>query len=82
MKLVEELGVLGGVDLNIRELLVVFERLWIVAPQASLSFEVQAGKKRAHTLEVRLFDEDVRWQPQARLQVQAPAVEVQEVAVA
>ena len=70
--------ILNCVDLNVGKLLIVFERLWIVAPQAGLSLEVQAGKQRAHTLQIRFFNEYVRRQPQARLQIQAPAVEVQD----
>ncbi len=59
-----------------------FKRLRIVAPETGLSLEVQTGKQWTDALEIRLFDEDVRWQPQARLQIQAPAIEVQVVAVA
>ena len=43
---------------------------------------MQAGKQRANAFEIRLFDEDVRRQPQAGLQIQAPAIEMQVVAVA
>ncbi len=56
--------ILDRVYLNVRELLVVFERLRIVAPEAGLSFEVQARKQWADALEIRLFDEDIRRQPQ------------------
>ena len=74
--------ILDGVDLNVRKLFVVFKRLRIIAPEAGLCFEMQARKQRTGAFEIRLFDEDVRWQPQTRLQIQAPAIEVQEVAVA
>src|SRR5205814_8478973 len=54
--------ILDGVDLNVREFLIVLERLRIVAPEASLSLEMQAGEQGADTFEIRLPDEDIRRQ--------------------
>src|SRR5207237_8850576 len=74
--------VLGGFYLDLRELLVVFQPFHVVAPKPRLSFEVQIVKWRRASLGTGLFDVDVGWQPHTGLEVQAPTVEVQIIAVA
>ena len=70
------------INLDIRKLLIVLQRFRIVAPEPGLRLEVQAGEQRASALQIRFFDEDIRRQPHAGLQIQAPAIKVQVVAVA
>src|SRR6266550_2542733 len=74
--------VLGGFYLDLRELLVVFQPFHVVAPKPRLSFEVQIVERRRASLGTWLFDVDVGWQPHTRLEVQAPTIEVQIIAVA
>src|SRR5207248_11025675 len=69
------------VNLHLGELLRPLQVLHIVAPQPGLRFEVQAAEGRTVSTGVRFLAVNVGRQPHARLKVEAPAVEMQIIAI-
>src|SRR5437868_14250 len=53
----------------------------VVTPEPRLGFEIQTMKGGRSALVIRLLNIDVGWQPQAGLQIRAPAIEMQIVRI-